>query len=209
MATKRVYQRKTEEVLIAAESLFLRSGYGDTSMQAVATRAGVAKATVYSNFPNKEALFAAVVTRRAEWNRVEIDHIDLDSDDVQATLVELATAFLLDIYSREQLELFRTVVADARRFPQLGKMMLEGPFLETHGKITDYFQQLLARGELRLAEPVVAVEYFLAIIKAEKHVKLIFNQETSITPQAIRDIAVGAVDIFLNGARPLAAAKRD
>lgn len=201
MATKRIYQRKTEEVLIAAEELFLRSGFGDTSMQAVATRAGVAKATVYSNFPNKEALFAAVVSRRAECNRVGIDHVDLESHDLESTLIDLATAFLIDIYSREQLELFQTVVSDSRRFPQLGKMMLEGAFLETHGKINVYFEQLLARGELRVPDATIAVEYFLAIIKAEKHIKLLFNQETSTSKRAIRAVAKGAVDIFLDGAR--------
>jgi len=202
MAAPRVYQRKTEDVLVAAEELFLRHGYAGTSMQAVADHAGVAKATVYSNFPNKDALFEAVVTRRAECNKMDIDHIDLESGDVHANLVELATSFLFDIYSREQLELFRTVVADARRFPQLGKMMLEGPFLETHGKIREYFTRLVQQGELTLTEPAMAVEYFLAIIKAEKHVKLLFNQNVSITPRTIRAIADGAVDIFLNGARP-------
>jgi TetR/AcrR family transcriptional repressor of mexJK operon len=202
MAVTRVYQRKTEDVLVAAEELFLRHGYADTTMQAVAAHAGVAKATVYSNFPTKDALFEAVVTRRAEFNAVNIDHIDLDSRDVHATLLELATSFLFDIYSREQLELFRTVVADARRFPHLGKLMLEGPFLETHGKIREYFSRLVANGELTVSDPNMAVEYFLAIIKADKHVKLLFSQDVNIAPRTVRAIADGAVNIFLNGVRP-------
>ena len=201
MATTRVYQRKAEEVLVAAEELFLRHGYADTTMQAVASHAGVAKATVYSNFPTKDALFEAVVTRRAEYNSVDIDHVDLESRDVHATLVELATSFLFDIYSREQLELFRTVVADARRFPHLGKMMLEGPFLKTHRQIREYFSRLAVMGEIAVADPNMAVEYFLAIIKADKHVKLLFSQDVNIAPRTIRTIADGAVDIFLNGVR--------
>lgn len=202
MATTRVYHRKTEDVLVAAEELFLRHGYADTTMQAVAAHAGVAKATVYSNFPTKDALFEAVVTRRAECNTVDIDHVDLGSGDVHTNLVELATSFLFDIYSREQLELFRTVVADARRFPQLGRMMIEGPFLETHKKIREYFSRLVEQGELTLTDPNMAVEYFLAIIKAEKHVRLVFSQDVNVTPRTIRAIADGAVDIFLNGTRP-------
>ena len=202
MAAKRVYHRKTEDILVAAEELFLRAGFGDTSMQAVATRAGVAKATVYSNFPSKEDLFAAVIRRRAECNKLDIQHIDLDAGDIQTTLLELAVAFLLDIYSREQIELFQTVVADARRFPKLGQLMLEGPFLETHGKITDYFARLFDDGELRLADPHMAVELFLGIIKAEKHVKLLFSQDAKVSPESVREVADHAVDVFLNGARP-------
>ena len=199
MATTRIYQRKTAEVLVAAEELFLRSGHGNTSMRAVATRAGVAKATAYSNSPTRGLYLrrswgggarAAPAALRAECSRVDIDHVDLDSRDTRATLVELATAFLVDIYSREQVELFRTVVADSRRFPQLGKMMLEGPFLETHGKITDYFGQLLARGELDVAIALPGIH------------QLSFSQEANGTPRVVRAIATDAVDIFLNGARP-------
>ena len=203
--TKRVYVRKTEAILIAAEELFLRAGFAETSMQAVAERAKVAKATVYSNFPSKEDLFAAVIKRRAEYNEDSIGHVDLTSRDMRTTLVDLATAFLLDIYSREQVELFQTVVADARRFPKLGRMMIDGPFKETHGQIGEYFQSLLDRNELTITDPHLAVEYFLGIVKADKHVKLLFSQEVNVSPKAIRAIAEGAVDIFLNGAKRPAA----
>jgi AcrR family transcriptional regulator len=202
MDATREYHDKAEEVLVAAEDLFLRQGYTATTMKAVAAHAGVAKATVYSNFPTKEELFEAVLTRRAAVNALIIDHVDLESRDVRATLVELATAFLLVVYSREQLELFRTVVADARHFPDLGRLILEGPSRQTRGKIREYFSRLASEGELTLADPAMAVEYFLAIVKADKHLKLLLNQDAEITSESIGAIAEGAVDIFLDGVRP-------
>lgn len=197
--SKRIYATKAEPVLAAAEELFLRQGFVATSMQEVATAAGVAKATVYSNFPNKEALFAAVIYRRAENSKLDLSHVDMASNDVHATLIELACAFLLDIYSREQVELLQTVVADARRFPSLGRMMIEGPFVETHGKITEYFEHLVAAGDLHYSDPHMAAEYFISIIKAGKHIPLIFSQSVDVQPTAVRRIAQGAVDIFLYG----------
>ncbi len=110
---RRVYVRKTEPILAAAETLFLKQGFAATSMHEVAAAASVAKATVYSNFPSKETLFEAVIYRRAEKSRPDLKAIDLNSSDVEGTLLELACAFLSDIYSREQVELFQTVVADA------------------------------------------------------------------------------------------------
>ncbi|MEY9855993.1 TetR/AcrR family transcriptional repressor of mexJK operon [Catenulispora sp. GAS73] len=202
MAATREYQRKAEEVLTAAEELFLRHGYTDTTMQVVAAHAGVAKATVYSNFPTKDALFEAVVSRRAEVNPIGAEHIDLESHDTRATLVELATCFLSAIYSREHLELLRTVVADARRFPHLGALVVEGAGLQTRTRIREYFARLIARSELQINDLDMAVEYFLAIIKADRHVKLLLNQDVDTTPETIRTIAEGAVDIFLNGSRP-------
>src|SRR5690554_1573732 len=52
---------KREAILQAAQQLFLRSGYEGTSMDAIATEAGVSKLTVYSHFTDKETLYAAAI----------------------------------------------------------------------------------------------------------------------------------------------------
>jgi AcrR family transcriptional regulator len=56
-------RRNREKVLQAARDAFAASGYG-VSMDEIAARAGVGPGTVYRHFPDKEALFAAVVTAR-------------------------------------------------------------------------------------------------------------------------------------------------
>src|SRR3954468_5507728 len=57
--------RKAGAVLAGARALFLQQGFGATSVDEVAGRAGVSKATVYSNFADKEALRAALVAASA------------------------------------------------------------------------------------------------------------------------------------------------
>ena len=52
---------KARAILDAAGALFLDEGYPAVSMDAVARRAGVSKATLYAHFESKEALFAAIV----------------------------------------------------------------------------------------------------------------------------------------------------
>lgn len=54
---------RREKMVEAGESLFLRDGLRGATMEAIARQAGVAKATLYSYFPDKEAVFAAVVAR--------------------------------------------------------------------------------------------------------------------------------------------------
>jgi TetR/AcrR family transcriptional repressor of mexJK operon len=57
------------EMLDVATSVFLAKGYSDASMDAVAAAARVSKATLYSRYPNKGALFAAVVEdRKEQWS---------------------------------------------------------------------------------------------------------------------------------------------
>ena len=53
--------------------LFVEQGFGATSIPDICTRAGLTKGAFYSNFPNKDALFLALLdrswARRAEWLR--------------------------------------------------------------------------------------------------------------------------------------------
>ncbi|MDT0266732.1 helix-turn-helix domain-containing protein [Streptomyces sp. DSM 44915] len=54
-------RRTRERIVTAARDLFVARGYGATSLQEVADRAGVAVQTVYFVFRNKRALFKDVV----------------------------------------------------------------------------------------------------------------------------------------------------
>jgi AcrR family transcriptional regulator len=55
-----------ERILEVATELFLAEGYGTTTIEAVAARAGISKRTFYHRFDDKAALFAAVVHRIIE-----------------------------------------------------------------------------------------------------------------------------------------------
>jgi TetR/AcrR family transcriptional regulator of autoinduction and epiphytic fitness len=55
---------KVDEVVTAAEELFLENGYAATTMSAIASRAGVANNAVYWYFPSKDDVFVAVLDRR-------------------------------------------------------------------------------------------------------------------------------------------------
>ena len=57
-------QAKTrEQLLVAAERLFLRDGYAITTLERVAAEAGFSKGAVYSNFAKKDELCLAVLDR--------------------------------------------------------------------------------------------------------------------------------------------------
>ncbi len=56
------YQR----ILDAAKALFIEQGFPATSMEAIARRASVVRATVYNNFSHKEAIVAEIMRRYIE-----------------------------------------------------------------------------------------------------------------------------------------------
>src|SRR3954452_4430430 len=57
----------TQEILAAAESVFIEQGLVGASMSQIAERAGVAVGTLYNRFKDREALLQALLAqRRAE-----------------------------------------------------------------------------------------------------------------------------------------------
>src|SRR3979411_2905469 len=56
----------SDRILDVATALFLSDGFGATSIEAVAKRAGISKRTFYHRFNGKEMLFEAVVRRLVE-----------------------------------------------------------------------------------------------------------------------------------------------
>lgn len=197
---KRVYVTKAAEILASAEELFLRDGYASTSMNNVAIHAEVAKQTLYANFPTKKELFAAVIGRRSA-NHPEVpSDLDLDAADLRIALVEVGVAFLAQIYSPGQVELFQTVVAESRQFPELGELMIRGPFAETPRMIATFLRDRALRGELRLTDVDEGTAMFTSLLKADAHSRLIFSQHVDTSTSALRAFAARAVDLFLDGA---------
>ena len=62
MVSERVSDKTRESLVVSARMLFAQSGYADVSVAAVSAHAGVTKGALYHHFPNKEDLFAAVLS---------------------------------------------------------------------------------------------------------------------------------------------------
>lgn len=108
-----------ERIIAAATELFLAEGYGATSIEAVARRAGVSKRTFYHRFADKAALFGAVVRGVVERLRPANDASLFLGGDLKDVLTRVAQAILKAALTPEALALHRIIVAEAGRFPEL------------------------------------------------------------------------------------------
>ena len=199
--TLRNYARKDDIVLEAAEKEFLQSGFSATSMDAVAERAGVSKRTVYSNFGNKVDLFAAVIRKRcAAAVPKALDQVDMAAADPEPILIALATNFLLSIFDRPQVELYQTVVAESRQFPEIGKFMVEGPIMQSQATFDEFLRAQVALGHLEFPDIDIAAAQLIALLKTNVHMRLLFNQAAGTTRREIVASATSSVRLFLYGA---------
>lgn len=106
-------------IVAAAEQVFDERGYGDATMEEIAHAAGMAKKTVYKHFPDKFALFSALVNSHddVETARPPASATSDPRDQIRHMLFDLASFIL----SPRQLRLMRLVISEARKSPELAE----------------------------------------------------------------------------------------
>ena len=155
--------RKHGAILEAATTLFLRNGYRGTSMDEIAARAGVSKQTVYKHFADKERLFSEIVTTTVEDVAQPIHREVLrlqDTGAIEADLRGLARQLLGLVMQPRILQLRRLVIAEAGRFPELGRTFYEQGPGRTMAALATVFERLAERGVLRPGDPLLAAAHF-------------------------------------------------
>lgn len=106
-------------MLDAAAVLFLRDGFAATSIEAIATAAGVSKRTLYARFAGKEAVFLAVAQRLIGTWLTGFDAVVESAPSLEAALLAVGRRMLTVALTPSALALHRLMVAEAGRFPEL------------------------------------------------------------------------------------------
>ena len=95
-------QERRDRVYRAAIDLFVEQGYGDTTMEDIADRAGVARATVFNHFERKAAFLDEWASRRRSNARASLFQQGI-GDDVRGRLARyLAELASLSTNSRDE-----------------------------------------------------------------------------------------------------------
>ncbi|MEQ4715654.1 TetR/AcrR family transcriptional regulator [Nonomuraea sp. B19D2] len=159
--------RKRRQIMDAARPVFLRNGYVGASMDEVAALAAVSKQTVYKHFTDKEQLFTSIIldtTGQVDGLARLITAALDDSDDLAKDLGELARQFLDALMRPDLLRLRRLVIAEADRFPDLGRTWYEQGFERSLKTMAGAFERLAERGLLSLDDPQLAAEHFVGLL---------------------------------------------
>ena len=190
-----------ERILEVATELFLAQGYGATSIEMVAQRARIAKRTFYHRFPDKAALFAAVVHRIIEALRPPAGTPLYDGGSLEEVLQRLASLILRASLTPMALSLNRLIVAEAQRFPELAAIVArEGGRAQLVEQIAALLEREAQAGRLAIARPEFAAEQFLQLVVASPQRRGL-GLGTPITEAELEIWAADCVNLFLNGCR--------
>jgi TetR/AcrR family transcriptional regulator, mexJK operon transcriptional repressor len=111
-------------ILRAARPIMLRDGLGGTTLDRVAAEGGIAKMTLYRHFPSKEALFEGLVAATCESMREGLENAPTGDAEkpIAMRLADELRAFTSALIEPDGLALYRLIVADGWRFPELARV---------------------------------------------------------------------------------------
>ena len=187
-------ERRRQAIIKAATEVFVRHGYLGATTDEVAARASVSKQTLYKHFADKQHLFAEVILDASVQvvdglSSAVASTLD-DAQDVRQGLRALADGFLRGLLQPDVLRLRRLVIAEADRFPEIGRAWFDRGFNRALVILGDAMR--------RLADPALAAYQFAGLVMYQPMNQVMFGGTDALPPaDELNRIADAAVDMFL------------
>lgn len=182
-------------ILSIAQTHFQQLGYGGTTMSGIAAELGGSKGTLWAYFASKEELFSAVLDswidqyapmRPPKWDR-----------DLRRTLLAYCTDFLKIMLSPEVTALYRLVIAEAPRFPELGRIFYDRAPRRRHQILAQLLDAEIAAGRMEGHDTLTASTQLHHACLFGLFMRNLWGLTPDLSPAQIAADAEAAVDLFM------------
>lgn len=154
---------KRTDIMEAAGELFRAGGFYGTSMDALAQKAQVSKATLYSHFADKASLYRALIEDKMAAYEVD-DFATRFSGDMNRDLEMIAQQMLSLIFDEEALDMLRMVIAEGRDGSDVPSLFEEVGPRRLLQQITDYLKTQKAVGVNFIDDAVADTNLFASLV---------------------------------------------
>ena len=186
-------------ILDAAASMFRDGGYAGTGMSAIAARAGVSTKTLYRLVPTKDELFQRVISSRISRFVLAVDAMDEASGDLAGGLERLLTAYGNLAFDPEVISVYRLVVGECVRFPEIGRTFFETAIKPAGRAIADWLARQTRQGLIELDDPERAAEILRGMMVFEPQRAALLGQAPPPDAAAIAARARACAMLFVRG----------
>ncbi len=188
----------------AARELFFANGYAGTTMSSIASKVGGSKTTLWTYFPSKEDLFAAVVDGIVEQYGDALT-IELPLDEpVPDVLQRFGKVLMTKLTAEPLLSLYRLVVGEADRFPHLAETFYDRGPRRGKARMAEWMAEKMVRGEIRMGDPMRAMQQFSGLLQSGLYQFAVLNLPESRNLSHLQDEIDAAVDTFYRAWGPKA-----
>jgi TetR/AcrR family transcriptional repressor of mexJK operon len=151
---------KARLVLVARQA-FVRSGYGATSINAIARSARVSKNTLYARFSSKADLFRAIVAQQiAAVDEGLAPRTGADDESLPHRICDYLNVALERSLSGDILEINRLILSESHRFPELAEAS-GARFQVGVQNVARIIEQCAQRDRIPCRDPAAAAALFL------------------------------------------------
>jgi AcrR family transcriptional regulator len=192
---------KRQAILEIARDIFMKEGFAAASMSAIAARVGGSKGTLYNYFPSKEDLFIAVVEDRCETTQSAVFDLTGETTDFDTALRGLGERFLTLMLSDENIALHRLVIAEAGRFPEIGRTLYEAGPKRGHARLTVFLNEAMARGCFQSANTARSAEQMMTLCLGDLYRQRLWNVRGAVTAEEVRTQIDAAHTAFMDAHR--------
>jgi len=188
---------RREAIIAVAAGSFLEHGYAGTTMSSIAATLGGSKGTLWNHFDSKESLFEAVIDSKTGAFRARLSEILEPCDDLPATLRRFCTGLVEKVTSPDTIALYRLVVAEAGRFPEMGRIFYDRAPRQTWQLLGRFLVRAMDRGEIRRGDPIETARILISLCLAGCHQRLLVGEIDAATPELIALDVERALGVFL------------
>jgi len=201
---------KRARVTDAAVQVFLANGFDRTSMDMVAAQAGVSKTTIYAHYPDKVALFRAVVERSTRMLAVQLDKTRLHPDqDPPTRLTELILAALEATVAPEFLAFLRVMITEGARRPDLAYQADPADLVDLIGLIASALSDEAKLRDYQLSDPRAFATLLLRMSASSPQLDSLLFAKFRPDRALLRAHARWITTVFLRGIEPRAGEARE
>lgn len=189
--------------LKAARDVFLEYGYEAANMAEIVKRAGGSLSTLYSQFGGKKGLFEAMIDARVRELTTQMQ-IELAAHaPLREGLRRIGEAFLTKQTQPESLDVFRLMVAQAKKFPDMAEAWGRRAPEQVRKALADYLRDRAQAGEIRIQNFELAASIFFDLVRARIQFRALLNASYEPTEVEVRETVERAVKVFLGGIEAL------
>ena len=186
----------------AARAVFLENGYASTTLDMVIAQAGGSRRTLYECFGDKAGLFRAVMELQTADLLAELDTVSPASVAPEQALTQIGRIYLNMVLSDEAIALYRLLVAEAPKFPEMCESFYQSGPCALRGHLKEYLDRQNSAGTLQVPDTELAARQFFGLIKSDHQMSALLCPNNGMGMQRDLDGEVGAaVRVFMAGYR--------
>ncbi len=194
---------KRRVILEGARAVFAEHGFERASVDVIAARAGVSKATVYNHFADKKALFVAAVVEETDALRASLAAcLERPGDDVEQALRGMGEKIMTLWLAPSVMALYRQAIAETAHLPEIGRMVFEQGTLPLQEAVAAHIARWHESGAVRVDDPRAAAVSFIALCQGDLVTRMRLGVLEHPVDDAVRETVRRAVRTFIRAYAP-------